>query len=91
MYIAGIGFFALAFVSNALVPWLMYKDIPEKKVAELINPNLRYQFEDLARRYPDAFNAAYGQLRREARRSMMPGGTRNVADALRVGPQDLCR
>jgi cytochrome c oxidase cbb3-type subunit 2 len=57
-YIAGIGFFALAFVSNALVPWLMYNDIPEKTVAELINPNLRYQFEDLARRYPDAFECS---------------------------------
>jgi cytochrome c oxidase cbb3-type subunit 2 len=59
-YIAGIGFFVLAFVSNALVPWLMYSNIPEKTVAELINPNLRYQFEDLARRYPASFNAAYG-------------------------------
>jgi cbb3-type cytochrome oxidase cytochrome c subunit len=83
-YIAGIGFFVLAFVSNALVPWLMYNDIPEKTVAELINPNLRYQFEDLARRYPEAFEAAYGKP---------PGGdaehdvwwNEKCADALRVG------
>lgn len=83
-YIAGIGFFVLAFVSNALVPWLMYNDIPEKTVAELINPNLRYQFEDLARRYPEAFEAAYGKP---------PGGdaehdawwNEKCGDALRVG------
>ncbi|MFO0976690.1 MAG: cbb3-type cytochrome c oxidase subunit II [Planctomycetaceae bacterium] len=59
-YVAGLGFFALAFVSNALVPWLMYDHIPEKTVAELVNSNLRYQFEDLARRYPESFNAVYG-------------------------------
>jgi len=84
LYIAGIGFFALAFVSNALVPWLMYKDMPEQTVAQLINPNLRYQFEDLARRYPDSFNATYGTP---------PGGdaehdewwNEKVGDALRKG------
>ncbi|MEZ6125621.1 MAG: cbb3-type cytochrome c oxidase subunit II [Planctomycetaceae bacterium] len=61
LYIAGIGFFVLAFVSNALVPALMYDDIPEQTVAELVNSNLRYQFEDLARRYPESFTAAYGE------------------------------
>ncbi|MCA9057255.1 MAG: cbb3-type cytochrome c oxidase subunit II [Planctomycetaceae bacterium] len=61
LYIAGLGFFALAFVSNALVPALMYQDLKEQTVAELINPNLRYQFEDLARRYPESFEAAYGK------------------------------
>ena len=61
LYIAGVGFFLLAFVSNALVPALMYKNIPEKTVAELVTPNLRYQFEDLARRFPDSFNAAFGE------------------------------
>lgn len=61
-YVAGLGFFALAFVSNALVPWLMYDHIPEKTVAELVNSNLRYQFEDLARRYPESFKAVYGEI-----------------------------
>jgi hypothetical protein len=77
-YIAGIGFFVLAFVSNALVPWLMYNDIPEKTVAELINPNLRYQFEDLARRYPEAFEAAYGN-HLAAMLNMTRGGMKSVA------------
>ena len=61
LWIAGIGFFALSFVSNAVVPALMYRDLPEQTVEELINSNIRYQFEDMARRYPDSFNEAYGE------------------------------
>ncbi len=84
LYIAGIGFFVLAFVSNALVPALMYDDIPEQTVEELVNSNLRYQFEDLARRYPASFEAAYGKI---------PGGDEQdeawwdekCAEALRYG------
>ena len=59
--IAGIGFFALAFLSNAVVPVLMYRHMPEKSVKQLINGNLRYQFEDLAQRFPEAFEKAYGK------------------------------
>ena len=61
LWIAGIGFFALAFVSNAVVPALMYDDLPEQTVEELVNANLRFQFEDLARRYPDSFQTAFGE------------------------------
>jgi cytochrome c oxidase cbb3-type subunit 2 len=61
LYVAGLGFFILAFVSNAVVPALMYQNIPEKTLEELINPNLRYQFEDLARRFPDSFKTVYGE------------------------------
>ncbi|MFK7820270.1 MAG: cbb3-type cytochrome c oxidase subunit II [Planctomycetaceae bacterium] len=84
LFIAGVGFFVFAFVSNAVVPILMYRDLPEKPVEELINGNLRYQFEDLARRYPESFNTAFGEP---------PGGeekdndwwNEKCADALRVG------
>jgi hypothetical protein len=61
LLVAGLFFFGLAFVSNAVVPMIMYKNIPEKSVADLVNGNLRYQFEDLARRYPDAFEETYGR------------------------------
>lgn len=61
MLIGGLGFFAFAFVSNGMVPILMYRHLPEQKVAELTNANLMYQFEDLSRRFPKAFAAAYGQ------------------------------
>lgn len=59
--IAGIGFFALAFLSNAVLPILMYRHMPEQPVEKLINANLRYQFEDLAQRFPEAFEKAYGK------------------------------
>lgn len=58
--IAGLGFFLLAFLSNALVPALMYQDMEEKQLPELVNANLRYQFEDLAQRFPESFEATYG-------------------------------
>lgn len=61
LLIAGIGFFVFAFVSNAVVPILMYRDLPEQTVEEVVNGNVRYQFEDLARRYPESFEAAYGK------------------------------
>jgi hypothetical protein len=59
--IAGIGFFALAFLSNAMLPILMYRHLPEQPVEKLVNANLRYQFEDLAQRFPEAFEKAYGK------------------------------
>lgn len=58
--VAGVGFFCFAFLANAVVPALMYQHIPEKSVYELVNGNLRYQFEDLAQRYPEAFQQVYG-------------------------------
>lgn len=61
LLVAGVGFFGLAFLSNAVVPAMMYRHLPEKKVEELVNGNIRYQFEDLAQRYPDSFKAAYGE------------------------------
>jgi hypothetical protein len=84
LYVAGLGFFALAFVSNAVVPWLMYQRYPEKTAEQLVNANLRYQFEDLARRYPESFAKAFGKP---------PGGAaednawwnETCAEALRAG------
>lgn len=84
--IAGLGFFAFAFLSNGLLPMVMYKDMPqahaaaldqatisqrpaqtfyEQTVREVINPRIRSQFEDLARRYPDAFEKAFGKYKDE--------------------------
>jgi cbb3-type cytochrome oxidase cytochrome c subunit len=84
LLIAGLGFFAIAFLSNAVVPILMYKHLPEKTAEQLVNGNLRYQFEDLARRYPEQFAAAFGMppddpAKREA------WINQSCADALRIG------
>ena len=50
-FIAGLGFFAVAFLSNAVLPIMMYRHLPEQSVEQMLehNGNLRYQFEDLAR------------------------------------------
>jgi cbb3-type cytochrome oxidase cytochrome c subunit len=59
-FIGGLFFFAFAFLSNAVVPALMYKDLPEKTALEMVNPNARFQFEDLAQRFPDQFKQHIG-------------------------------
>ena len=67
-FIAGLGFFAVAFLSNAVLPIMMYRHLPEQSAEMLVehNGNLRYQFEDPARRFPESFTAAYGQPPQEA-------------------------
>lgn len=60
LLVGGIGFFVFAFISNAVVPVLMYQDLPEQRVADLPNANLMYEFEDLGRRFPQSFAKAYG-------------------------------
>ncbi|MCA9035807.1 MAG: cbb3-type cytochrome c oxidase subunit II [Planctomycetaceae bacterium] len=84
LYVAGLGFFALAFVSNALVPALMYKNQKELTVEELVSPNLRYQFEDLARRFPDSFREAFGEIP-EAEAEAEKFWDEKCAEALRYG------
>jgi len=61
-FIAGLGSFALAFLSQGLVPWLMYAHMPERTVEQTLNPNVLRQFRDLAERYPEPFESAYGKL-----------------------------
>ena len=75
-FVAGIGFFLLAFLGNGVVPMIMYKDRVEKTAEEVVNPRVMAQFRDLSSRYPDQFAAAFGEPT-EA----------NCADALRLGRQ----
>lgn len=62
-FIAGLGFFTIAFLSNAVLPIAMYRHLPEQSVEQLLekNGNLRFQFEDLARRFPASFTASFGR------------------------------
>ncbi|MBI1310294.1 cytochrome-c oxidase [bacterium] len=86
LLVAGLIFFAFAFLSNAVVPALMYSHLPEKTAEELVNGNIRYQFEDLARRYPEAFVAAFGQPPEDPEtKEGTDWWNQNVADALREG------
>ena len=63
--IAGVFFFAFAMLSNVLVPIAMYWEMPEKSVAELVNPAVMYHFEDLSERYPEPFKEAFGEPSKE--------------------------
>ena len=74
MFIAGIGFFVFAFLSNVIVPVLMFQDLPEQQVEDVVNDNVMYQFTELSERYPESFERAFGQPTAE-----------NCAKALRLG------
>jgi len=83
LLIAGLAFFGIAFLSNAVVPIMMYRHLPEKTAEQLVNGNLRYQFEDLARRYPESFKEAFGAPPEGAERDAWLN--QKCADALRIG------
>ncbi len=53
LLIAGVGFFALAFLSNGAVPWIMYSKFPEETIEETIDKQINVQLPkdaDLAKR-----------------------------------------
>ncbi|MCA9148651.1 MAG: cbb3-type cytochrome c oxidase subunit II [Planctomycetales bacterium] len=76
LFIAGIGFFALAFLSNVVVPVLMFRDQPERTAEADVNDRTLYQFEELSKRYPESFRAAFKGTT-----------TEDCAEALRLGRQ----
>lgn len=76
LWIGGLGFFAFAFLSNALVPMAMFKDNKEQTAEEVVNPAILFQFRDLNRRYPEQFAKYYGEPTEQ-----------NCAKALRLGRQ----
>lgn len=81
LLIAGLGFFLFSFVSNGLVPVFMYRNLPEQKVAELVNENLMYEWEDLARRFPEPFKTHFGEPTKEtAAEALTLGRTTYVAE-----------
>lgn len=65
--IAGLGFFALAFLSNGVVPILMYSHLKEKSVEELIEDqkgrpyNIMTVFRDLKVTYREPFAKHVGE------------------------------
>ena len=75
LWVAGRAIFAIALVANLLVAAFTFNNSPERSTKELPNPNLMYEFEDLARRYPGR-SKKFGEPTREA-----------AAAALRLGRQ----
>lgn len=78
LLIGGLGFFLFAFLSNAVVPILLYRHLPEQTVEQLVadNHNVMYQWEDLSVRYPESFKEHYGEATEAT-----------CAEALRLGRQ----
>ena len=66
LFVAGIGFFAFAFLSNVAVPMLMFKDLPEQTVEEVVNDRVMYQFDELGQRYPVQFRDAFREPNEKA-------------------------
>jgi cytochrome c oxidase cbb3-type subunit 2 len=60
LLIGGLGFFGFAFLSNAVVPVLMFRDMPEQTAEQLVNNRVLYQFRNLQERYPDQFDKYFG-------------------------------
>lgn len=76
IFIAGLFFFALAFLGNGLVPILMYKDLPEKTAEEVVNARLMTQLRDMSERYPESFEKYQVEVTEQ-----------QAADLLRLGRQ----
>lgn len=74
LWIGGLGFFIFAFISNGLVPILMYENMPERQLQELVNPNVTYSGEDLARRYPEQFKKYVGEANKENYAKLLEAG-----------------
>lgn len=70
IFIAGVGFFVLAFLSNGLVAMLLYADRPELTAEQMVNDNVLLQFRDLAARYPEQFAAYVGEMKPENEREL---------------------
>jgi hypothetical protein len=83
LLVAGLVFFGFAFLSNAVVPALIYNQ-PEQTAEQLVNGNVRFQFEELSRRYPDSFVNAFGEPPTD-KAALVAWWNQKCADALREG------
>ena len=93
--IAGLGFFLLAFLSNGVVPWIMYANMPEKTLEQIVKEQLQRQeaskagpnwtvvdyFQNLKEYYPESFKKHYGKEEFERKRVSLD----KSVEAIRVG------
>ncbi|MGB0716590.1 MAG: cbb3-type cytochrome c oxidase subunit II [Phycisphaerae bacterium] len=57
--IAGLFFFALAFVVMAVLPWTIYADNPEETIEDIVSKGMVPEFADLAERWPEQFETHF--------------------------------
>lgn len=59
--VGGIGMFAFAFVTLVASPWWLLRSIPTATVEQMAHEPSE-AFQDLAKRYPEKFRAAFGEI-----------------------------
>jgi hypothetical protein len=60
--IAGVFFFALAFVIMGLLPWTIYAGEGEKTVEQIAADGIIHEFVELEERFPDRFREYFGEV-----------------------------
>jgi hypothetical protein len=60
--IAGVFFFALAFVIMGLLPWTIYAGEGEKTVEQIAAEGIIHEFVELEERFPDRFREYFGEV-----------------------------
>jgi cytochrome c oxidase cbb3-type subunit 2 len=54
--VAGLIFFILAFLVMGVLPWMIYRNVPEQTVADMINEHgIVPEFVELAEKFPERF------------------------------------
>jgi len=59
--VAGLGFFALAFVVMGVLPITIYQGVPEKTLDDLAREGIVPEFVELAERFPEQFDRYFPQ------------------------------
>jgi hypothetical protein len=72
--VAGLGFFALAFIVMGYLPIAIYTDQPEKSLDELAKEGILHEFVQLREQFPEQFKEHYGEV-----------SYASFAEALRLG------
>lgn len=66
-FVAGLFFFALAFVVMGLMPWTIYRGVPEKSVEQMIEQHgIVPEFVELAEKFPEQFKEYFGECNEES-------------------------
>lgn len=76
-FIAGLLFFAIAFIVMGALPYTIYRGIPEESVADMINEHgVVPEFVELAEKFPDKFNEYFGECNAESFEAALRRGHR---------------
>ncbi len=83
--IAGVVFFALAFVIMGLLPWTIYAGEGEQTVEQIADTGIIHEFVDLRERYPEQFERHFGSVADESGKVDEARMKAAYVEALRLG------